>query len=51
MLESGDAVVGINPVADNVRTVEMLLHLLDRLRETYRIPMQTCVLAHTHHPT
>jgi ethanolamine ammonia-lyase large subunit len=45
-LESGDAVIGINPVADNVRTVEMLLHLLDRLRETYRIPMQSCVLAH-----
>jgi len=46
MLESGDAVIGINPVADNVRTVEMLLQLLDRFRETYRIPMQTCVLAH-----
>jgi ethanolamine ammonia-lyase large subunit len=46
MLESGDAVVGINPAADNVRTVEMLLHMLDRLRETYRIPMQSCVLAH-----
>jgi ethanolamine ammonia-lyase large subunit len=46
MLESGDAVVGINPVSDNVRTVEMLLHMLDRLRQTYRIPMQSCVLAH-----
>jgi ethanolamine ammonia-lyase large subunit len=46
MLESGDAVVGINPVSDDVRTVEMLLHLLDRVRETYRIPMQSCVLAH-----
>src|ERR1700761_2784740 len=46
MLESGDAVIGINPVADNVGTVEMLLHLLDRFRETYRIPVQTCVLAH-----
>ena len=46
MLESGDAVVGINPVSDNVRTVEMLLHMLDRLRLTYSIPMQSCVLAH-----
>jgi ethanolamine ammonia-lyase large subunit len=46
MLESGDAVVGINPAADNVRTVEMLLHMLDRLRQTYCIPMQSCVLAH-----
>ena len=46
MLESGDAVVGINPVSDNIRSVEMLLHLLDRLRQTWRIPMQSCVLAH-----
>jgi ethanolamine ammonia-lyase large subunit len=46
MLESGDAVVGINPVSDDVRTVEMLLHMLDRVRQTYRIPMQSCVLAH-----
>jgi ethanolamine ammonia-lyase large subunit len=46
MLESGDAVVGINPAADNVGTVETLLHLLDRLRGAYDIPMQSCVLAH-----
>jgi ethanolamine ammonia-lyase large subunit len=46
MLESGDAVIGINPVSDDVRTVETLLHMLDRLRETYRIPTQSCVLAH-----
>ncbi len=46
MLESGDAVVGINPAGDNVRTVEMLLHMLDKLRQSYRIPMQSCVLAH-----
>jgi ethanolamine ammonia-lyase large subunit len=46
MLESGDAVVGINPVADNIGTVDLLLRLLDRLRGTWRIPMQSCVLAH-----
>jgi ethanolamine ammonia-lyase large subunit len=46
LLESGDAVVGINPVADNVSTCEMLLRLLDRVREAWRIPMQSCVLAH-----
>jgi len=46
VLESGDAVIGINPVTDDVRTVEMLLHLLDRLRDNYAIPMQSCVLAH-----
>ena len=43
---SGDAVIGINPVSDNLRTVETLLHLLDRLRERYEIPTQSCVLAH-----
>ena len=43
---SGDAVIGINPVSDNLETVEGLLRMLDRLRETYRIPTQGCVLAH-----
>jgi ethanolamine ammonia-lyase large subunit len=43
---SGDAVIGINPASDNVSTVEALLHMLDRLRERYRIPTQSCVLAH-----
>jgi ethanolamine ammonia-lyase large subunit len=43
---SGDAVIGINPVSDNLESVETLLRLLDHVRETYRIPTQTCVLAH-----
>jgi ethanolamine ammonia-lyase large subunit len=43
---SGDAVIGINPVSDNVQTVETLLRLLDRVRQVYEIPTQTCVLAH-----
>ena len=43
---SGDAVIGINPVSDNPETVETLLRMLDRLRETYHIPTQSCVLAH-----
>ena len=43
---SGDAVIGINPVSDNLQTVEMLLRLLDRVREAYEIPTQSCVLAH-----
>jgi ethanolamine ammonia-lyase large subunit len=43
---SGDAVIGINPVSDNPESVDMLLRLLDRVRETYRIPTQSCVLAH-----
>ena len=43
---SGDAVIGVNPVADNIGAVEALLRMLDRIREHYRIPTQTCVLAH-----
>ena len=43
---SGDAVIGVNPATDNVAVVEALLHLLDRIRERYQIPTQTCVLAH-----
>jgi ethanolamine ammonia-lyase large subunit len=43
---SGDAVIGINPVSDNVSTVIALLRLLDHIREKLEIPTQTCVLAH-----
>jgi len=43
---SGDAVIGINPVSDNIQTVETLLVMIDRLREAYEIPTQSCVLAH-----
>ena len=43
---SGDAVIGVNPATDNVAAVEALLHLLDRIRERYQIPTQSCVLAH-----
>ncbi len=46
LLGSGDAVIGINPVGDNPRTVALLLELLDRLRLRWEIPMQACVLAH-----
>lgn len=43
---SGDAVIGVNPVADNPARVEELLRLLDHIRECYAIPTQICVLAH-----
>jgi ethanolamine ammonia-lyase large subunit len=39
-------VIGINPASDSVETTITLLRLIDRLRETYRIPVQNCVLAH-----
>ena len=42
----GDAVIGVNPASDDLRSVETLLHLLDKIRETLEIPTQTCVLAH-----
>ncbi len=43
---SGDAVIGINPVSDNLESVGTLLRLLDRVRQSYQIPTQSCVLAH-----
>jgi ethanolamine ammonia-lyase large subunit len=46
LLGSGDAVIGINPVADNVASVTGLLRLIDHVRLRYEIPTQSCVLAH-----
>jgi ethanolamine ammonia-lyase large subunit len=46
LLGSGDAVIGINPVSDNVASVTTLLHLVDHIRQRYSIPTQSCVLAH-----
>jgi ethanolamine ammonia-lyase large subunit len=46
LLGSGDAVVGVNPVSDNVGTVTMLLRMMDHVRLCFGIPMQSCVLAH-----
>src|SRR5580692_8690469 len=43
---NGDAVIGVNPASDDVRTVETLLRALNHVRETLDIPTQTCVLAH-----
>lgn len=42
----GDAVIGVNPATDSVETVNSILCALDRLVEIYRIPTQTCCLAH-----
>jgi ethanolamine ammonia-lyase large subunit len=46
LLGSGDAVIGINPVSDSLRSVIDLLHLIDRARIRFAIPTQSCVLAH-----
>ena len=42
----GDAVIGVNPAADSVETVSSILSALGRLTDTYKIPTQTCCLAH-----
>jgi ethanolamine ammonia-lyase large subunit len=43
---SGDAVIGINPATDNLRSITNLLKLLDELINRYEIPTQSCVLTH-----
>jgi ethanolamine ammonia-lyase large subunit len=45
-LGSGDAVIGINPVTDNVAVTMKLLYMVDALRRRFQIPAQSCVLAH-----
>jgi ethanolamine ammonia-lyase large subunit len=42
----GDAVIGINPASDNLETCMRLMELMDRLRQRFDIPMQSCVLTH-----
>jgi len=42
----GDAVIGINPASDNIDATLRLLHMLNDVIERYRIPTQSCVLAH-----
>ena len=46
LLGSGDAVIGINPAADNVASTTNLLRLIDHIRTRFAIPTQSCVLAH-----
>lgn len=42
----GDAVIGINPVSDNLGVLSDLLKLLDEVIQRYAIPTQGCVLTH-----
>jgi ethanolamine ammonia-lyase large subunit len=42
----GDAVIGVNPASDSVGTVGTILHALNRLVRTYKVPTQTSCLAH-----
>ncbi|GAB3326851.1 ethanolamine ammonia-lyase subunit EutB [Larkinella ripae] len=43
---SGDAVIGINPATDHVRTVIRLVDMMDQIRQRLDIPTQSCVLSH-----
>jgi ethanolamine ammonia-lyase large subunit len=42
----GDAVIGVNPATDSVETVSSILGALDRLIDAYKVPTQSCCLAH-----
>jgi ethanolamine ammonia-lyase large subunit len=42
----GDAVIGVNPAAESVETVESILRGLDRLITAVGAPTQACCLAH-----
>jgi ethanolamine ammonia-lyase large subunit len=43
---SGDAIIGINPADDTVAKTAELMEQSHRFMTTWRIPTQTCVLAH-----
>jgi ethanolamine ammonia-lyase large subunit len=43
---SGDALIGVNPVTDNVESVTRILNQVYEVIEKYQIPTQGCVLAH-----
>jgi ethanolamine ammonia-lyase large subunit len=46
MLGSGDALIGINPATDSLDKYIELTRFLDRLRDRFSFPGQSCVLAH-----
>jgi ethanolamine ammonia-lyase large subunit len=45
-LGAGDAVIGINPVSENLERYIELTALVDRIRSQLQIPTQSCVLGH-----
>lgn len=46
LLGNGDAVIGINPATDNLKTTATLLQMLDGIIHQNQIPTQACVLSH-----
>jgi len=43
---SGDAVIGVNPVEDNIENFTRVMNAIVDVQKKYEIPTQTCVLAH-----
>src|SRR5580658_8962459 len=43
---AGDAVIGINPASDSLKTHISLLQMIDALRLRYEVPTQSCMLTH-----
>jgi len=43
---SGDAVIGVNPVEDNIENYARVMGAISGLIQKYEIPTQACVLAH-----
>lgn len=43
---AGDALLGLNPVDDSVESVSRVLNRFEETKQKYKIPTQTCVLAH-----
>jgi ethanolamine ammonia-lyase large subunit len=46
LMGCGDAVIGVNPVTDNLVNAMTLLEMLEELRQRHAIPTQSCVLTH-----
>ena len=42
----GDAVIGVNPATDDIQKIGQLLLWLDKIRQTLKAPIQSCVLTH-----
>lgn len=46
LMGAGDAVIGVNPVSDNLGTLGRLTKMLDEVIQRFEIPTQSCVLTH-----
>lgn len=42
----GDAVIGVNPATDDMQKISQICLWLDKIRQTFAAPIQSCVLTH-----